>query len=104
VKETSKRLLHVVFLIFSGWLGEWAFLVSWARSIQDWFWTGVPNAHPRLIVPPDWVNFIYGLSWGVAFYRGGPFELVGILTENGFGLAVMVGIVFVFCEFLKSRL
>jgi hypothetical protein len=101
--RTSGRLLQVALLIFSGWLGEWSFFVSWARSIYDWFWTGVPNAHPRLIVPPDWVNLPYGLSWRVALYRGGPFDPLGILSENGFGLAVLFGVFLIFYEFLKVR-
>ena len=103
-RRTARRLLQVALLIFSGWSGEWAFTVSWGRSIWDWLRTGALSAHPRLIVPPpDWISFLYGLSWRVAYYRGGPVDL-GIFTENGFGLAVLVGVGFIFYEFLKGRL
>ena len=67
-------------------------LVSWIRSIHEWLRTGELSAHLRVIMPQDSVNFLYGPSWMVAFYRGGPVDL-RIFVENGLGLAVLVGLV-----------
>jgi len=99
-----RRALRVALLIFSGWCSEWAFVISWGRSIYDWWQMRALSAHPRLIVPPpDWISFLYGLSWRVAYYRPGPIDL-GIFIENGFGLAVLVGVGFILIEVLKGRL
>jgi hypothetical protein len=92
--------LRVLWLIVCGWSGEWAYFVSLGRSMIDWLRTGELSAHPRVV---SWALDIYGLSWRVAFYRGGPVDL-GIFTDNGLGIALLAGILFIFIEFLKSRM
>lgn len=91
--------LQVLWLIVCGWAGEWSYFVSLVRSMNDWLWTRELSAHPRLV---SWTLDVYGLSWRVAFYRGGPVDL-GIFTDNGLGIALLAGILFIFVEFLKSR-
>jgi len=89
----------VFWLIVCGWTGEWPYLVSLGRSITDWQGTGALSAHPRVV---SWAFDIYGLSWRVAFYRGGPVDL-GIFSDNGLAITLLAGILFMFIEFLKSR-
>lgn len=89
-----KRVLQVALLVFSGWFGEWSYLVAAVRSVIDWAFGG--SAFPRIA---SFTTF-YGFSWRVAFYRG------GIGTEdllNGLGLLLIPALFWVFYEFLKGK-
>jgi hypothetical protein len=99
-RNALRGTLQVLWLVLCGWAGEFPYFISLGRSINDWLRTGAISAHPRVV---SWTLDIYGLSWKVAFYRGGPVDL-GILVDNGLGIALLAGILFIFIELLKSRL
>jgi len=90
----KKRLLQVATLVFSGWFGEWSYSVSLARALVDWFRGG--SAFPRIA---DF-NWYYGLTWRVAFYRGGiePQDFL-----NGLGIVLIPTVLWILCEFLKGK-
>jgi len=89
-----KRVFQVAFLVLSGWFGEWSWLVSGARSVFDWLRGG--SAFPRLAS----FSWEYGLSWRVAFYRGGiGFEDL----LSGLGLLLIPALCWTFYELLKGK-
>jgi len=95
-----KTLFGISLLVLSGWFGEWPFFASWVRSILDWLQTGQLSAHPRVVVPQNIADLFYGLSWRVSFYRGAID--FGAFMENGFGLALLVGVIWILYEIWKG--
>lgn len=89
-----KRIVQVLLLIFSGWFGEWSYIVSAVRSVLDWMYGG--SAFPRIAGYSEF----YGLTWRVAFYRGG----IGVEDSlNGIGLLLIPALVWIFYEFFKGK-
>jgi len=100
---SKKRLFTVAAMVFCGWFGEWSYLASLIRAIIDWLGTGYISAHPRFITPQSLPDWFYGIAWKVAFYRGAE-ATETIFIQNGFGSAVLVGLAWLFIEYLKGRL
>jgi len=103
MKNPKKRLALVTALVFSGWFGEWSYFASLIRAIIDWFSTGYISAHPRFITPQSLPEVFYGITWRVAFFRGAE-ATETIFAQNGFGVAILVGLSWLFYEYLKGRL
>ena len=91
---SKKGFLRVVTLAFSAWFGEWPYSVSLARALVDWLRGG--SAFPRIA---DF-NWYYGLTWRVAFYRGGiePQDFL-----NGLGIVLIPAVLWIFYEFLRGK-
>jgi len=94
IARRTKRILQIGLLVFSGWFGEWSYVVAAVRSLIDWLAGG--SAFPRLAG----FTWYYGLTWRVAFYRGG-IDSEDLL--NGLGLLLIPSLLWVFYEFLKGK-
>jgi zinc transport system ATP-binding protein len=95
---SKRRLIPVVLMVFSCWLGEWSFIASAIRSILDYSRSGL-IAYPTPILPTD--ELVYGIYWKVDFFRGIP--NLEIIVQSGFNFAFLAFWVWFFYEFVKSR-
>lgn len=84
-----------------GWLGQWSFIASWIRALNDWWVTGDFTAYPRLILPTNQIEFLYGLTWRDAFSR--PINYSDLGFQTGFGLALLFVVIFGLANTLKGR-
>jgi hypothetical protein len=92
-------LLAILFIIASGWFGEWSFIVSSTRALLDWLVVGYPRSFPRINgqLPPLNISspsFWYGLTWGVEYH-------VGDLPFVGVELGLLAALIWVFYEIFK---
>ena len=94
VSKRLKRVVQIALMFFSCWFGEWSYVVAAVRSVADWLVGG--SAFPRLASYTPY----YGLSWRVAFYRGG----IGVEDLlNGIGLLLIPSLLWIFIEFWKGK-
>jgi hypothetical protein len=90
-----KPILQIGLIVFSGWFGEWPFIVSAIRAVNDWRRGGL--AFPRMVGSPSW----RGVAWAVKFYRGSISRKDFL---GGIGLLLIPALFWVFYELLKSSL
>ena len=94
-----RKFLAPIFLILGGWFGEFSFLVSWCRVIDDWWRSGYIGSVPYITNPIGSPQFSwwYGFSWRVHFFVGSD------VPENLLGFALLGGIIVVIYEtYVKS--
>jgi hypothetical protein len=91
-------------LIFSGWFGEWSYFISLIRAIKDIVRSG-SLAYPIPNIPSlDTEEILYGISWGTEFYRGTSNQtIIAHALQNGLAIAILVGLLWFFIEYLKGR-
>jgi hypothetical protein len=86
-----RRLFQIIFLIFSGWFGEFSYLISLLRVIEDTIRAGYLRSTPYFQY-----NGLYGLSWRVHFYIGSPVEFVA-------GIPILLVILWILYEFYRGQ-
>ena len=87
-----RRVIQIPVLVASGWFGEWSYLVSCGRVLEDTLRTGYLRSYPR-IASFDWW---YGINWRVNFEIGAPVQfhiVAGVL---------LVALIWFLIEFLKG--